>query len=202
MLEKDLSKNISRFYQRVSNVTPTDVVLENGTELQADSIILCTGYQYTFPFLQGDCKLDVTDGRVTPLWKHIDHATYPTMFAIGIPRTVTPFPLFDVQVQFVMAVLTKSDVFPSGEQMERSIEKEFQEKLSQGKLAKHTHRLGSQGQWPYLDDLADLGGFPKLPTVRHKLFCYVFENAAVNKSVIDYKNTQYRIIGEDSFEEF
>ena len=201
MLEKDLPKNIERLYQRVSNVTPTGVVLENGEELKADAIVMCTGYQYTFPFLQGDCKLDVTEGRVTPLWKHIVHATYPTMFAIGIPTAVNPFPLFDVQTQFAVAFLTKSDMLPSGEQMERSIEKEFQEKLSQGKPAQHAHRLGCRGQWLYLDDLADLGGFPKLRPVLHKLFSHIFDHAAVNKSMTEFKNTQYRITGEDSFEE-
>ena len=42
--------------------------------LEMDTILLCTGYHYTFPFLSPECGVNVSeDERVTPLWKHLTH---------------------------------------------------------------------------------------------------------------------------------
>lgn len=64
-----------------------------------DTILFCTGYQYTFPFLSPKCQINVDDNHVTTLYKHVININHPTMFIIGIPFATIISPLFDLQVK-------------------------------------------------------------------------------------------------------
>lgn len=73
-------------------------VFADGSSAQADIILFCTGYEFTFPFLSDDCGITVENNVVKPLYKHIINTTHPSMGLIGIPFQICPFPLFDFQV--------------------------------------------------------------------------------------------------------
>lgn len=61
-------------------------------------ILIITGYEYTFPFLNKDCNVMIEDNVVKPLYKHLIHSMFPSLAFIGIPFQICPFPLFDFQV--------------------------------------------------------------------------------------------------------
>lgn len=73
------------------------VVLEDDTVLDVDVLVLCTGYCYSFPFLDG-CGVSVEDERVYPLYKHLIHAEHPTLAIVGLCKVIVPFPQFHCQV--------------------------------------------------------------------------------------------------------
>ena len=81
-------------------MTSSAAILKNGERVAADTLILCTGYRYAFPFLSDDCRPEIlNDGSVVDsLYLHLIHAKFPTMSFVGIPMKVCPFPLFDRQV--------------------------------------------------------------------------------------------------------
>jgi len=75
-----------------------------------DTIILATGYTYSFPFLDG-VHLDFGAARryVAPLYMHTVHAQRPSLCFIGIPLAVPcPIPLFEAQARFVAAHLREA----------------------------------------------------------------------------------------------
>ena len=62
---------------------PGRLLLTDGREVEAAALLLATGYQYTFPFLDPECGVAVRGRRVAPLYKHLVNITHPTMCFIG-----------------------------------------------------------------------------------------------------------------------
>ena len=62
---------------------PGRLLLTDGREVEAAALLLATGYQYTFPFLDSECGVAVRGRRVAPLYKHLVNITHPTMCFIG-----------------------------------------------------------------------------------------------------------------------
>lgn len=82
----------------VSTIEGDRVFFKDGTSATADVFIYCTGYRYSFPFLDPNCGIAVDENYIHPLYKHLINVEYPTMCFVGIPASVVPFPMFDVQV--------------------------------------------------------------------------------------------------------
>ena len=66
--------------------------------IPVDTVILCTGYDYFFPFLS-DRLVQTSERRVHPLFLQLFHADHPSLSFIGIPHSVVPFPLFEYQAK-------------------------------------------------------------------------------------------------------
>jgi hypothetical protein len=66
-----------------------------------DCIIFCTGYDYFFPFFNelSNCPLEASQRRVQPLLEQLWHAQYPNIALVGLPHSVVPFPLFELQME-------------------------------------------------------------------------------------------------------
>jgi thioredoxin reductase len=84
-----------------ATVDETLPVMEQSVEV--DTIIFCTGYDYSFPFINDQSNLDfeTSQRRVQPLWEQLWHAQYPNICFVGLPHSVVPFPLFELQAQAV-----------------------------------------------------------------------------------------------------
>uniref|UniRef100_A0A7N0TN90 Flavin-containing monooxygenase n=1 Tax=Kalanchoe fedtschenkoi TaxID=63787 RepID=A0A7N0TN90_KALFE len=68
------------------------VVFVDGSCVEADTIIYCTGYSYSFPFLDAQGIITVDDDRVGPLYEHtFPPSLAPSLSFIGIPRKVTKY---------------------------------------------------------------------------------------------------------------
>lgn len=177
------------------------VGLSNGDVIFVDALVFCTGYHYSFPFLSPECEVEVTAGNfVTPLYKHMIHARYPTMSFIGIPKVVVPFPMFDRQAQFIVALLLSVEptLIPGIREMESEVRKEVEEWSSGDKSRKDFHEMQFT-QWEYNDWLAAVGGFQPLPAVLCRLFQHVRSRRHVDFK--SYKSVNYKIIDDSSFVE-
>ncbi|WAR13436.1 GSXL3-like protein [Mya arenaria] len=182
----------------IDRLTEKTAVFTNGKEEPVDVIMLCTGYRYSFPFLSPNCAVNIEDERVTPLYKHIIHTRYPTLSFIGICKTICPFPQFENQVRFVLSMLDGSMPLPNQTEMERDTEKDFQARLAEGLPTRHAHSMGPR-QWAYNDMLAHMGGFEVIPPAVQNLYDEVHRVRVTN--LPGYKRKQYRLTGEDSFQE-
>lgn len=100
-------------------VTDRTVRFADGTvEVGVDSVIFCTGYFYSFPFLKSISPAVTEDGRIVRnLYEHSIYAQNPTLAFIGIPQRVVPFPIAEAQSGFVARLWSGRIPLPSEEEM-------------------------------------------------------------------------------------
>lgn len=180
----------------VNKCSQTGVIGNDGIEYPADVLMFCTGYNYTFPFLAKDVGLNVKDHRITPLYKHIVHTTFPTLFFIGICKTVCPFPLFHNQVLFALASLDGTYKLPSKSKMDATTEHEYQSSLQNGIPHRHFHKLDSL-QWEYNNELRSLAKRDPLPPVFKDL--YEANKEIRKQDLCNYKRFNYKIVSHDTW---
>lgn len=84
---------------------------------KVDKIILCTGYEYSFPFLDDSCGFSVINKeKIWPLHKHTFNAQYPTMCFLGMMRPIT-FIYRDLQIMWALRVWLGLQQLPSVDDM-------------------------------------------------------------------------------------
>ncbi|KAL3936183.1 MAG: hypothetical protein SGARI_002670, partial [Bacillariaceae sp.] len=151
-----------------------------------DCIIFCSGYDYSFPFINEKSNLDLQnvpgERRVTPLYKQLWHAQYPNLAFVGLPHSVVPFPMMEFQSEAAWAQWQDCTKLPSeGERME-----EAQKDAESGGAGKQgrvqdTHFLGDQ-QWNYCRDMARFAGLYDNKETAETIEAYI----AMNKALYDY----------------
>jgi len=146
------------------------------TANDVDVIIFCSGYDYSFPFVTEESNLELTsipgERRVRPLYEQLWHAIHPSLSFVGLPHSVVPFPLFEIQSDAVVAQWKE----PSGAAGRRSVAVPLpplsermvaadRDAISGGPAAgapppggrvTDTHYLGSY-QWDYCRRLSRIG---------------------------------------------
>ncbi len=71
---------------------------KNGERAKPEVFLFCTGYNFTFPFLDKKVGVKVQEHLVWPLYKFLIPPAYPSLFIMGICRAICPFPHFHIQV--------------------------------------------------------------------------------------------------------
>lgn len=177
----------------ISEVKSASVLFSGDREEAADVIVMCTGYQYKFPFLDPSCCISVDEGRVKPLYKHIINIELPTLCFIGICTRHCSFPQFDGQVLFAIASLDGSMPLPSIAVMKQDAEDDYCRRLEMGICHKKPHEL-AWAQWDYHLDLARLAHFTPWPAARRSL-C---ENSILtwNTNLPGFRKVNYEITDE------
>uniref|UniRef100_A0A0E0CDP8 Flavin-containing monooxygenase n=1 Tax=Oryza meridionalis TaxID=40149 RepID=A0A0E0CDP8_9ORYZ len=96
------------------------VFADGGVVAAADTVMYCSGYRYSFPFLDIEGKVTVDDdNRVGPLF---ERTFPPSLSFIGIPRKVMVPWFFEAQGRWIAGVLSGWWALPSEEEMMRSEE--------------------------------------------------------------------------------
>ncbi|CAG7946160.1 unnamed protein product [Penicillium salamii] len=125
-------------------------------------IILCTGYQLAFPFLdqlndyslsatQADENVLVTDGtQIHNLHKDIFYIPDPTLAFVGIPFYTATFSLFEFQAIAVVAFLSGVASLPPTD----SLREEYATRLKEKGYGRSFHSLRDQEQ-PYVKELLE-----------------------------------------------
>ena len=196
------------FPENVQEVIGTlTACFENGTveinhkELlhNVHSIILCTGYKYSFPFLEPECGIKVTNNHVTSLYQHIFSTKFPSLSFIGLCLRICPFLNFAAQAQCIASVLSGRTVLPSEEEMVRDEVQDYQERLAQGVPKNMMHLLGSERQIPYYKRIAEIAGVPcALTPPVHSLYSHLQKIRLQNLST--YRKTNFTIKGDEWYE--
>ena len=117
-----------------------------------DAFMFCTGYHYAFPFLEEGIVL-VDDNWVRPLYRDMVPPDDPTIVFIGIPYSVIPFPLFELQAKWFAQTLSGKIEMKSADKMAFELKMEQERYIAKGRKARNYHKLGS-GQFAYMDLLA------------------------------------------------
>ena len=87
-------------------------------EENVDSVVFCTGYFYSFPFLPSLHSRLITDGlRVHDMYQHLFHIDHPSLAFLVLPMRVLPFPLSEAQAAVVARLWSGRLTLPSRDQM-------------------------------------------------------------------------------------
>ncbi|KAF8389754.1 hypothetical protein HHK36_024273 [Tetracentron sinense] len=154
------------------------VLFIDGSWIFAETIIYCTGYSYSFPFLDTKGIVEVDDDRVGPLYEHtLPPSLAPSLSFMGIPTKIIPFPFFESQAKWIAQLLSEKKTLPSCEDMMQSI-REFYHSRDVAGIPKHkTHEIAN---FEYCDMFGDHIGFPHLEEWRKELSLSTVRNANTN----------------------
>ncbi|KAL4995061.1 major facilitator superfamily domain-containing protein [Aspergillus recurvatus] len=149
---------------------PLKVHLKSGQELCGlDQVIICTGYQFTLPFLadyhndkispaEADETVLVTDGtQAHNLHKDIFYISDPTLAFVGVPFYTATFTLFEFQAIAVANVFSGIAGLPSQQDMRA----EYNEKLKEKGHGKRFHSLKDVEE-DYVNDLLEWINKPRV----------------------------------------
>lgn len=143
---------------RTIRVLPGGVIeFDHDCPIQAhdvDVIIFCTGYDYSFPFItdQSRLELDYKNQCVTPLYEQLWHARYPHVAFVGLPHSIVPFPLFEFQAEACHGVWKKKTLPSMSERLREAVNSVGGEGKQGGRI-EDTHYLGD-AQWDYCTRMA------------------------------------------------
>lgn len=179
-LSKVVSKHDNLFLRPQIECLHEDgrVTFVDGSWVIADTIIYCTGYSYSFPFLDTKGIVVVDDDRVGPLYEHtFPPSLAPSLSFIGIPRKIIGFPFFEAQAKWIAQLLSGKRALPSWDDMMQSI-KEFYHSMDLAGIPKRfTHDIAN---FEYCDKYGDYIGFPRLEEWRKELCISSIRNAEAN----------------------
>lgn len=92
-------------------------------ECDIDSIVFCTGYHFSLPFLSSLQPSIITDGlRPHNLYQHVFYTFEPTLVLIGFQQRVVPFTISQAQGAWVARVFSGRLSLPSHAEMQQWIE--------------------------------------------------------------------------------
>ncbi|XVE56871.1 hypothetical protein DITRI_Ditri04bG0045100 [Diplodiscus trichospermus] len=168
-LSKVISKhhNLNLYPQIETLQQDGRVEFEDGSCVIADTIIYCTGYSYTFPFLDTKGIVVVDDNRVGPLFEHtFPPSLAPSLSFMGIPRKLIGFPFFESQAKWIAQVLSGKRRLPSWDDMMHSINQFYHSRELAGIPKCNTHDLAD---FEYCDKYADYSESPHLEEWRKQL---------------------------------
>lgn len=124
--------------------------VDGSLEPDVAHVVLCHGYDYSFPFLD-ETLVEVADRSVSPLYLHMFHVDYPSLVFLGIPHSVVPFPLMEIQAMLAARVFAGRAALPALAERRSSLEAHARSLRRE----KDMHHLGDR-QWPYSHRLLDL----------------------------------------------
>ena len=157
---------------------------------EIDVIVLCTGYSYSFPFLDSTCEASITSRGVSPLYKDIICVPQPSLAFIGLQNKVLPFRMFEYQAKFLLAFHQGKINTPKNEiGFLEVIRKDDNVRENCNGREGGPHYFGEYFE-TYMNDLAELANFEKLPDFVSDLYNKV---SLRRKSDFDYKDMQFEM---------
>ncbi|CAI0431609.1 unnamed protein product [Linum tenue] len=154
------------------------ILFVDGSFVVADAILYCTGYTYSFPFLDTKGTVAVEDNRVGPLYHHtFPPSLAPSLSFVGIPRKIIAFPFFESQGKWIAQVLSGKRKLPSPDDMMHHIHQFYRQREADGIPKRDTHDII---HFEYCDMYADQADFPHLEEWRKKMCLVALDNSYAN----------------------
>ncbi|MEA2420390.1 MAG: hypothetical protein QOE60_2596 [Thermoleophilaceae bacterium] len=95
----------------------------DGSSAEIDTIVWCTGYRITFPFL--DSQVMGTGGNHVPLYRRVVHPERPGLYFIGLVQPLGAImPIAERQAEWVADLFEGKAGLPEPKRMQREIERE------------------------------------------------------------------------------
>lgn len=181
----------------ISRFTEDGVFFNDGTFEKITTVLYCTGYEFTFPFLSIDCNLSCYENYVQPLYKHCININRPSMAIIGIIFNNCPFQTFDLQIRFCLKYFTGEKLLPSREMMLSDTEKDMNDRWQRGLSQRKAHSFGDGYQNEYYKNLAVTADIQSIKQYVTKMYSENQRNK--QKDITTFRNYKFTIINDESF---
>lgn len=107
----------------IARLEPDRVHFTDGTRLQIDTIVWCTGYRISFPFLAAEIL--EAEGNHVPLFRRVVHPEAPGLYFIGLVQPLGAImPIAELQAEWVADLFEGSAALPEPHAMKEEIERE------------------------------------------------------------------------------
>ncbi|MFB7371461.1 flavin-containing monooxygenase [Streptomyces sp. NPDC056222] len=105
----------------IASLDGSTVTFTDGTTVEADAIVYCTGFRMAFPFLPAGCPADPRQGAVE-LYKRVVAPDRPGLHFVGLIRPVGSITrLVEAQAQWVARIVDGDVALPSADVMRKEI---------------------------------------------------------------------------------
>ncbi|KAI4323506.1 hypothetical protein L6164_023104 [Bauhinia variegata] len=167
------------------------VTFADGSSIHADAIIHCTGYRYSFPFLETHGAVSVEERWVAPLYKHVfPPSLAPSLAFIGLNYLEAIFHVIELQSKWVAKVLSGKAKLPTEEEMMISIQNLNQLLEEKGFPKEYVHTL-QPFQADYKNWLAAQCGLPPVEEWRHDMLLECMKNYFEMRDIRDLWDDHY-----------
>jgi cation diffusion facilitator CzcD-associated flavoprotein CzcO len=107
----------------IDRIDGCEVHFVDGTSAAIDTIVWCTGYRITFPFL--DESVMTTAGNQVPLYRRVVHPEHPGLYFIGLVQPLGAImPIAERQSEWVADLFEGKAWLPEPARMRRAIERD------------------------------------------------------------------------------
>ncbi|HEU4513790.1 MAG TPA: NAD(P)-binding domain-containing protein [Nocardioidaceae bacterium] len=128
----DVKPNIDRFEGR-------KVFFVDGSAAEVDTVVYCTGYKVTFPFL--DERVVRAEDNHIDLYRRVVDPEHPGLYFVGLIQPLGAImPLAEIQAEWVGDLIGGVGILPSYDEMRRQIE-EYDEQLRRRYVASKRHTI-------------------------------------------------------------
>ena len=148
---------------------------KDGTSKEIDAIILCTGYQHHFPFMDDDLRLVATNRMWTPdLYQGVAFEPNPKVMYLGMQDQFYTFNMFDAQAWWARDIIMGKLPTPSLTEMKAHSDKWLKREAT---LETDEDMIVYQGD--YTQELIDQTDYPS------------FDIDGVNKAFMDWEHHKH-----------
>lgn len=180
----------------VKEFTENGVIFTDGTYEEIDDVIYCTGFQYTYPFLDESSGLTLTPRYILPLYKYLVNIPQPTMLLFGLVVRACIVAAIDAQARYATALVLGNFTLPSQEDMMKEWQIRHDLLKSKGRPLSDLHLL-SDKEDQYYGELAAESGTIRVPPVLFKI--RNIDTMAKLENLYTYRNYVYTIIDDNNF---
>lgn len=190
------TRNYCSLYGEMGDEDGGKLKLERVCEV--DVVIFCTGFSFSFPFLNADCGVCVSSQEtVDPLYKGLICLGNQSLCFIGLQNRILPFLLFEQQAKFLKSFYEGKFKIPKyGRELLDMVRKDEEAMEKYGiNIVLYKYQMADY-QWLYIDELAEMAGFETIPRIYEKLYKLVAKSR--KESLFEYKDIEYEM-GADDF---
>lgn len=171
---------------------------KDGSFEKISTVLYCTGYEFTFPFLSVDSNISSNDNYIQPLYKHCININRPSLAIIGLIFNNCPFQTFDLQVRFCLKFMMGKLAMPSREAMLTETTREMNERWSRGLSHRKAHSFGEGFQEIYYADLASSANIDPIKPYVTKMYNENRRNMQNDNTT--FRRYKFTIIDDERFE--
>ncbi|XP_041969175.1 senecionine N-oxygenase-like [Aricia agestis] len=180
----------------VKEFNETGVIFVDGTYEEIDDVILCTGYQYYYPFLDKSCGLDIRPRSVTPLYQYMVNVNQPSMVLMSLVVRACVVAAIDAQARYATALAKGNFTLPPKEKMMEEWQKRADIIRSRGRPISDIHFLAERED-EYYEHLSIESGTFRVPPVMAKI--RVNDTEAKIENLYTYRNYEYIVLDKENF---
>ena len=161
-------------------------IFKDGTEQEADVVILCTGYLHHFPFLEENLQLKTRNRLYPPkLYKGVVWQDNHKLLYLGMQDQFHTFNMFDCQAWYARDVIMNKIKIPSDDEVKKDIDKWV---AMEEKLENPDQMIDFQTE--YTKELHDMSDYPKIDFELIRKHFKEWEHHKV-EDILTYRNKSF-----------